>query len=391
MQAAIVGIQYQQGAMGGVENYLRQLLRAGSQLTGGDRMTLLGGVRNESILREMAKSCAYRTIHPSTLQMLRRAFIYAGCAVSGRNYLGQMEDVVALDDYDVVHYPFSVLLPRVRSSRSIKRIVTIHDLQHIEHPDFFPGAELLFREKEYRRAAGEADLVLTDSEYSRKVILASYRIEPERVQVLYPGIDVGYFRDVDDASAAVYPGTRGITGRYLLYPAAPWPHKNHDRLFRAIKNLINDGKFDGTLVLCGVFDSQRGQLDRLIEERGVGDCVKVFGYLPMEELRLLYRGATAMVYPSLYEGFGFPVLEAMAAGTPVVCSKSTSLPELGGDYVRYVDPTDVGSIVEGIHDAWSDRVKQENYRDMGGRQAGKFSETQMAMGLLGIYGSTLES
>ena len=385
MHVGILGLQFQPGAMGGVENYLRLLPLAGSHFLGDDRLTLLGGPCNEEILREMTGRCAYQTVHPTFGQLLRRASIFLGHNLSGRSYLGQLEDRVTLEGFDIVHYPFSVLLPHVTSRHKLKTVVTIHDLQHVEYPTFFSKAELTYREREYARAAHEADLVSTDSEYSRKMIIARYHIVPERVKVHYPGIDVEYFRGVDEVAVSGYLAKHGIHNRYLLYPAAPWPHKNHDRLLLALKRITIQRDFKGSLVLCGVYNSFRRNLEKLIVENGLVDFVKVLGYVSRGDLRLLYSGATALVYPSLYEGFGFPVLEAMASGTPVICSNRTSLPELGGDCVRYIEPTDVTSIMEGIVAVWGDASTQLKYRDLGTKHVDKFNLVNASENLYRLY------
>ncbi|MDR6904637.1 glycosyltransferase involved in cell wall biosynthesis [Agromyces sp. 3263] len=233
-----------------------------------------------------------------------------------------------LDDREVVHYPFTIPVPR--PARGQARVMTVHDVQHRDLPHLFSRAERLFRVFAYEIPARRADLVITISEFARDSIVRHLRVHPDRVRVIPLGVDAASF-------------SPQLSGRepFLLYPARGWPHKNHARLFEAVR-IVRETWPELRLVLTG------GNLDAL---GPVPEWVDVRGLVPVEELHDLYRRASVMVFPSLYEGFGLPPLEAMASGCPVAASDAGSIPEVCGDAAVLFDPTDPRAIARGILEA----------------------------------------
>ncbi|MEF3405234.1 glycosyltransferase family 4 protein [Agromyces sp. CCNWLW203] len=228
----------------------------------------------------------------------------------------------------IVHYPLTVPIPS--SLRSQTSIVSIADTQHLDLPELFHPFERLFRRFAYDRAARRADAVVTISEFTKARLVHHLGIAPDRITVAHLGYD-----PVDFAP------NLGERGDFLFYPARAWRHKNHERLFAAFA-LVRERHPDMRLVLSG------GDLDKL------GDLpqgVEWAGHVSREELGVLYRSAAALVFPSLYEGFGLPPLEAMAAGCPVAASASGSIPEICADAAVYFDPEDPTSIADGVDEA----------------------------------------
>src|SRR3954470_15292127 len=217
---------------------------------------------------------------------------------------------------DAMHFPLTVMLPPVSSPPTATTIV---DLQHEELPEFFGRAELAYRKAVYGRTIRRSRLVVAISEHSRATLIERFGLAPERVRAIPLAVDHDAFRPDDAVPRA----------EYLLYPARPWPHKNHARLFQAFARLRVHRR-NLRLVLTG--EGEYGALPAGVEARG---------RVSRDELVRLYQGAAALVFPSLYEGFGMPVLEAMACGCPVACSNVTSLPEVAGDAARLFDPRDV--------------------------------------------------
>jgi glycosyltransferase involved in cell wall biosynthesis len=228
-------------------------------------------------------------------------------------------------DFDVVHYPFTV--PAPRPARNQAFVQSLLDVQHLELPSMFSRAELLFRRRYYEGAARRADAVITISHFAKKRMVELVGLDPDRVHVAQLAVDGKRFSprigDRDD---------------FVLYPARPWPHKNHARLFEAMETVRRD-RPGLRLVLTG------GGLEGLGD---VPDWVDRRGLVSEDELLELYRTAAAMVFPSLYEGFGLPPLEAMASGCPVAASNAGSLPEVVGDAGVQFDPNDAQSIARGI-------------------------------------------
>jgi glycosyltransferase involved in cell wall biosynthesis len=228
---------------------------------------------------------------------------------------------------DVVHYPLTIRVPPVGAPS----VVTLHDLQHLDLPRLFSRAERAFRALAWHRSVRGARLVVVPSAFVRDRAVELLGVSAARVRVIHHGIDHSTF--TPDPSVA--------REGFLVYPARSWPHKNHARLFEAFE-LLRESRPDLRLVLTGGGDFG-----------AVPAGVDVRGLVPRKELVSLLRQASAMVFPSLYEGFGQPPLEAMACGCPVACSDAASLPEVCGDAARYFHPDDPRQIAAAVEDLLS--------------------------------------
>jgi len=229
---------------------------------------------------------------------------------------------------DVVHFPFTVPVPA--PARGVGFVQTLLDVQHLDLPHLFSRLELLYRHRFYEGAAARADIVITISEFAKSRMVESLGLDPDRVRVAPLGVRTSDF--------APNPGERED---FVLYPARGWPHKNHARLVEAVA-LLRRARPGLRLVLTG------GGLDTLGD---LPDWVDVRGLVSTEELRDLYRRAAVMAFPSLYEGFGLPPLEAMASGCPVAASNAGSIPEVCGDAAVLFDPHEPTAIAAGITSA----------------------------------------
>lgn len=209
--------------------------------------------------------------------------------------------------------------------------LTVHDLIHLEVAEERSVAKTLFYQWVIQPALHQADVVFTVSEYSRARIIEWSGLSPERIVCVGNGVDVSF---------SVNGPQKQHSRPYLLYVGNQKPHKNVTGLVEAFANSRLAKDYD--LLLTGTVSPAVAQSAAL---GGVSDRVIGLGLVPDADLPALYRGATALVMPSRYEGFGLPVVEAMACGTPVLSSNRTSLPEVGGDAVAYFDPDDFDSVV----------------------------------------------
>jgi glycosyltransferase involved in cell wall biosynthesis len=252
-------------------------------------------------------------------------------------------------EFDVLHYPLTVPSPGTQAPT----VVTLHDTQHRDLPEFFGPARRSFRRLAYDRAARSAAAVVVTSEFVRERAVELLELAPSRVHVVPHAIDHGVFHVADEEPEPM-----------ILYPARPWPHKNHSRLFEAFATL-RQTRPQLRLVLTG------GGLDRL---EPLPEGVENLGSVTPEHLASLYRRAACLVFPSLYEGFGLPVLEAMACGCPVAASNAGAIPEIAGDAAVLFDPTDVDAMAEAMLDA--DRRRDElRARGIGRAAAYTWDET----------------
>jgi len=251
---------------------------------------------------------------------------------------------------DVLHFPLTINTPRLRAPAIV---TTIHDLQHKALPEMFSRAERTYRKVAYRDAALRSDLIIADSDHCRQQIIETFNVDARKVRRIHLGIDSRRFA----------PGT-GAREPFLYYPANRWPHKNHERLFAALE-LVRIKRPEIRLVLTGS-GHDRAHLPQ---------NVKSLGRVSAEQVAGLYRSAAALVFPSLYEGFGLPVLEAMSSRCPVACSQTTSLPEVAGGAAELFDPLDVDAIASAVL-----RVLEspESYAERGSERAREFSVQETA-------------
>jgi glycosyltransferase involved in cell wall biosynthesis len=279
---------------------------------------------------------------------------------------------------DVLHFPVTVPIPSMR----LPRVATVYDVQHHDLPEFFSPVERAYRRWAYDGAAREADVVLTTSAWSRERLVELLDLDPKRVEAIHMGVDARRFTPIPTPVDERLPGELGLPERFLVYPANLWPHKNHGRLVEALAR-ANDEEL--CLVLTG---HDYGRLQRLTahaERLGVTGRVLHLGYVDQEALPALYRLAVAMVFPSLYEGFGSPPVEAMACGCPVAASPRGSLAEVCGGASLELEPESVESIAAAIDRIGSDAGLQERLRCAGIERAKLFSWAAAATAHTAIY------
>jgi glycosyltransferase involved in cell wall biosynthesis len=255
-----------------------------------------------------------------------------------------------LASLDAIHYALTVPVPR----SSAPTVVTLHDVQHRDLPEFFGPARRSFRRIAYDRAARSADAVVVTSEFVRSRAVEVLGLSTTRLHVIPHAIDHEVFRPGGEEREP-----------FLLYPARPWPHKNHVRLFQAFA-VLRRTRPRLRLVLTG------GGLERLDP---LPEGVERWGVVSQERLASLYRRAACLVFPSLYEGFGLPPLEAMASGCPVAAANAGAIPEVCGDAAVLFDPTDPEAIAAAILEA---DARGEELRDLGIEHAARFTWSETA-------------
>jgi glycosyltransferase involved in cell wall biosynthesis len=236
---------------------------------------------------------------------------------------GRLRRALRLAELDAIHFPLSVMLPPVDAPPAA---ATVLDVQHEVFPEFFSRAELSYRRRVYGWTVRKSRVVITISEHAREALVERLHLDPARVRAIYLAVDHDRFRPDD-----------GPREHFLLYPANAWKHKNHPRLFDAFTQVRRE-RPELRLVLTGAGH----------ERLALPDGAESQGHVTLDALVSLYRSAAALVYPSLYEGFGIPCVEAMACDCPVAASNVASLPEVCGDAAVYFDPLDAESIAEGI-------------------------------------------
>jgi glycosyltransferase involved in cell wall biosynthesis len=260
----------------------------------------------------------------------------------------------------------------------------IYDLIPLRLPALFPD-HAMFREQ-IRRVCERSSALIAISDCTKRDLIDLMDIEPDRVHVVYPGRLQDVQRPSPDQVAAVME-RYAITGAYILYVGSMGPHKNVATLLRAYEQARQANRLSASLVLAGGTEWGGKTLD-LLESLSVKQDVIVTGFVPDEELPALYTGADLFVFPSLYEGFGLPVLEAMAYGKAIVVSRGGALPEVAGSAGISVDPDDVDAFAEAIAHVLEDTRRRESMEQASLAQAEKFSWEASATALACLMART---
>jgi glycosyltransferase involved in cell wall biosynthesis len=271
---------------------------------------------------------------------------------------------------------FSPLFTALFHEPDLRHVAVAYDFQELSHPEFFNLSERARREA-FRADLGRADRVVAISEATKKDAIERAGIPPVRVTVLPPVVGAPRTplrpEEMEQRLAAQGLAAAGFT----LYPANFWPHKNHERLLAAFA-LARTKLPDMCLVLCGALDAARERLLSSVEARGLVDAVRVFPYVSDGDVTALLQGARFLVFPSLYEGFGIPVLEAMALGTPAACSDLPALRELAGEDAVYFDPADETSIADALSLLWTSEETRRNLSVGGLARAARYAALDVA-------------
>jgi glycosyltransferase involved in cell wall biosynthesis len=268
------------------------------------------------------------------------------------------------------HAPHYVLPPLVLCPS----VVTIHDCIHLMFPQYLPNRfALAYARASIALASRRARRVLTVSESSKRDILRFVDVPPEKIDVIYNAYDERFGIEPREEDVVRVRERYQLHDEFVLYAGNVKPHKNLERLIEAFYLVRKRGLDHLKLVLIGDDISKYAALRRAVHSHQLHKYVRFLGYLPEETLAVMYRLAAVFVFPSLYEGFGLPPLEAMASGTPVVTSNVSSLPEVAGDAALLIDPHDPGAIADGIERVLTDETLRRELRAKGLARAKQFS------------------
>jgi len=283
---------------------------------------------------------------------------------------------------DLFHAPHYVLPAGV----PCRSVVTIHDCIHLMFPQYLPNRmAYAYARASMWAAARRSDCILTVSEASKRDILHFFNVPPEKIVVVYNAIDDHFWATPPDEDVARVRERYQLDHQFVLYVGNIKPHKNLVRLIESFAEFRQTGFDDVKLLIIGDEISKLPALRRAVHRHKLHKHVRFLGYVSEQTLAILYRLAAVFVFPSLYEGFGLPPLEAMASGTPVVTSNVSSLPEVAGDAAVLVDPYDTDSIVDGLRRVVGDPGLAADLRARGLLRAREFSWERSVERTLQVY------
>jgi glycosyltransferase involved in cell wall biosynthesis len=351
----------------GIGTYIRNLLRQLARLDRTSEYVLLCHAPDVGVAAQLGPN--FRTVlEPSPNYSLREQL--------------HVPLVLLRERPTVFHAPHYVLPPAV----PCRSVVTIHDCIHLMFPQYLPNRMAgVYARASMWAAARRSDRILTVSEASKRDILRFFDVPPDKIVVIPNAIDERFWKAPSDEDVARVRERYQLDRRFVLYVGNIKPHKNLVRLIEAFAELRASGLEELTLLIIGDEISKLPALRRAVHRHKLHKHVRFLGYLPDETLAILYRLAAVFAFPSLYEGFGLPPLEAMASGTPVVTSNVSSLPEVAGDAAVLVDPTDTGAIVEGLRRVLTDPALAAELRAKGLERAREFSWERSVSRTCAVY------
>ena len=358
-------------APGGQGTYIRELIPALSRIDPSLQITLFHSKFDDQRRRLEPWMEQYR-IEELPWTMRR---VYPSWSVLGRPRLPEH-----IESADILHAPTPAGLPP--SGPRQRSVVTVHDVAFLVRSDLFPRRWLWTYRAGLARAVRTADALIAVSRHTAEDVVRRAHADRAKVHVVPLAAAVPATEPAAEALARF-----AIRAPYILFVGTLEPRKNLIALVRAYRRLAARG-FDHSLVLAGGWGWNSGPLKQELSVEAPGSIV-LTGGASDEEVDALYRGAGALVYPSLYEGFGLPVLEAMARGVPCVVSKTTSLPEVAGDAAVFVDPKNVEELASAIERVAGDPGLREDLRKRGLARAAEFSWDETARKTLDVYKSIL--
>ncbi len=394
MRIGINLIPLRPGHMGGAEMYFRDLLRELLAI-GGHEYVLVTADYNHDTLPGDARACRRllfsqeaaaprrglrriaRALGPVTRRLDRVRRWYS------KRTAETLRDLIRREQLDLWFCPFTNLEPRVTP---VPGVITVFDLQHEYHPEFFDEDELRHRRRFYPESCAAADHVIAISEFTRRCVVDRYGADGERTSSIWlaPGSDFDW-RGAQEQVRGVRE-KYGLPSRYAFYPANTWYHKNHRRLIEAMARYRAQHGEDLALVLTGAGKEGAQGLAEAVVELKLERLVRVLGYVPRADLPALYAGAACLVFPSLFEGFGIPLVEAMLVGCPIAAAGVTSIPEVVGDAGVLFDPLDPDDIARGLAAVVRDREVAADLARRGRARAELFSASRMARQTLEVFG-----
>lgn len=272
-------------------------------------------------------------------------------------------------------------LPLKWDDKPIKKVVTIHDLIFVRYPEYYSWFDRKIHFWKFKKAAETADLIIAISEQTKKDIIEYLKVPASKIRVVYQGCHQAFKQAVSENSIQNLKYKYNLPDKFLLNVGTIEDRKN---LLNVVKALI--GK-DIPLVVVGKKTKYFNKIEKIIRKHNVN--VQFLDSVSMEELAVVYRLANAFIYPSFFEGFGIPVIEALFSKTPVITSNTSCLPEAGGEYSLYVNPHSVEDIRAKILFLWENEADCKRRAEKGFEYVQKFQDSEIAKNLMSVYQEVL--
>lgn len=339
------------GKIGGAEQYIRNVIEVFSKTKGIKTILFLNDSAMDSF-KEQESETICRICVPEQMKNVNKFYEY----------------FIAKFDIQVLFCPLFYV---PYEGCSVPVVASILDIQHEFFPENFSEELLAYRRTETRKTLKESSAIITISEYSKKTIVEKLGVSRKKIYVTYLNSDRSF--DIVLNEDRKYKIRMQLPERYIFYPANSWPHKNHKRLIDALEILKKKYHSDCKLVLTGNAFDKENELREYIASKGLSNEVVSLGYIRQKEMPYVFANAEILVFPSLFEGFGIPLVEAMRVGTPIACSECGSVPEIAGDAAVLFDAYDAEDIAAKLNILEKDGELRERLTAQGKIRAKDFS------------------
>lgn len=401
MVRAGIEAQIAPGEEGGIDQFLMALLGGLGAAQRPDTYQVVGLETAADVLGQWAGGCVTVVARPTPpvdlLERMKRALgpirrpagkvlrsatdVFGGSTQNDPPAVGDSDGFFENLGLDVLHIPYVAHYEKTR----IPTVLTLHDLQHRHFPEFFAADQLAWRERAYPAAIEHARVVVTDCEWGRADIIRQYGADPAKVKVVLLASPIRSYREPTAEVGHALRTTLGLPADFALYPALTYGHKNHIRLLEAVAALRDQHGVVVSVVCPGRQKLHWPVIRKRLEELRLNRQVIFPGFVPADTLRLLYRMARLVVFPSLFEGAGLPVLEALSEGTPLACSDIPAVREYAGTAALFFDPTSVDEIAATIAEVWQDDELRLDLAERGVLRSLQFSPERMADDYADLY------
>jgi len=356
----------------GIGTYIRNLVRELAEIDHENRYLLLIGSHGREALRKLPDN--FRLVPENA-----PVYSFRELLTLSWKLLGQRVDL-----FHATHYVLPALVP-------CKAVVTIHDIIHLLYPEFLPNRLAFFyAEKMIRRSLHSGERILTVSRNTRSDLMRYFRVDGKKIEVVHNGIEESFRQELGADDLARWMGNLGLKRPYFLFVGNPKPHKNLDNVVRAYIRALELNDFPHPLVCVGDRDGIEFKIRQRFTQAGVEERLVLLGHVAQEALPAIYQGASLFLYPTLYEGFGLPVVEAMASGVPVITSNTSALKEVAAGYAHLVSPVDVEAMAKAIVQCVTDEEHRQSLAKLGRRRSQDFRWRKAAERTLEIYREVLE-
>lgn len=353
----------------GIGSYIRGILRGMCFLPDAVKFIFTGPLKFRSLVPE--RLCSLYFIRDESIYSLREQLFFP-------------QEIRFKELYHSPHYNIPL---RFRG----KHVVTIHDLNHLLFPENLSTPfHRTYARYMYREAVTRASEIIAVSKKTKQDLVERYHIAPEKINVIYNAVREDLEPCKDEEKARKFRSEYGFPEQYLLCVGINKPHKNYSFLIRSLKLAGESENIDIPLVIAGLRPEDRNDIERTIHELQMEDRVIIFDQFDHETLPLLFSGALALVFPSLYEGFGLPPLEAMKLETPVAASSEPPIPEVAGDAAIYFDPRSEEEASEAVIRIVEDTDLRLSLIEKGRRNLQRFDWKKTAAETLKVYRRALE-